>query len=165
MTDETAPVIDYCTIHSSSSVGAAVCVKRNGANPKVSPLRGVSSERMQVRHCTINDCENVGVYITDGAQGFFEECEIARNNLAGVWVKNHANPFFRRCQIHHGRDVGVFTFEYGMGYFEKCNIHTNRISGIEVLLPPPPSSLLLACRGRMPPQPQFNIYDERVSFR
>lgn len=58
------------------------------------------------------DCENVGIYITDGACGHFEECEIARNNLAGVWVKNQANPVFRRCTIHHGRDVGIFTFEY-----------------------------------------------------
>ncbi|VDO32166.1 unnamed protein product [Haemonchus placei] len=116
---KTSPLIDRCHINSTSSVGAAVCVKRTAANPKV-------------RHCTITDCENVGIYITDGAQGQFEDCEIARNSLAGVWVKNQANPFFRRCHIHHGKDVGVFTFEYGMGYFEKCNIHSNRISGIEV---------------------------------
>uniref|UniRef100_A0A7I4YUY6 F-box only protein 11 n=2 Tax=Haemonchus contortus TaxID=6289 RepID=A0A7I4YUY6_HAECO len=119
VTEETSPLIDRCHINSTSSVGAAVCVKRTAANPKV-------------RHCTITDCENVGIYITDGAQGQFEDCEIARNSLAGVWVKNQANPFFRRCHIHHGKDVGVFTFEYGMGYFEKCNIHSNRISGIEV---------------------------------
>ncbi|GMS80229.1 hypothetical protein PENTCL1PPCAC_2404, partial [Pristionchus entomophagus] len=117
--DEASPIIDRCIIHSSSSVGAALCVKKANANPKV-------------RHCQINDCENVGVYITDGATGCFEDCEIARNALAGVWVKNQANPFFRRCHIHSGRDVGIFTFEYGMGFFEKCNIHSNRISGIEV---------------------------------
>ncbi|CAI4231347.1 unnamed protein product [Auanema sp. JU1783] len=119
ITDETAPTIDRCHINSTCSVGAAVCVKRTGANPIV-------------RHCTITDCENVGIYITEGALGRFEDCEIARNNLAGVWVKNHANPMFRRCHIHSGKDVGVFTFEYGQGYFEKCNIHSNRISGIEV---------------------------------
>ncbi|GMT11235.1 hypothetical protein PFISCL1PPCAC_2532 [Pristionchus fissidentatus] len=119
VSDETSPIIDRCIIHSSSNVGAALCVKKSLANPKV-------------RHCAITDCENVGVYITDGATGCFEDCEIARNALAGVWVKNQANPFFRRCHIHNGRDVGIFTFEYGMGFFEKCNIHSNRISGIEV---------------------------------
>ncbi|KAF8385431.1 dre-1 [Pristionchus pacificus] len=119
VSDEASPVIDRCLIQSSSSVGAALCVKKQNANPKV-------------RHCKIADCENVGVYITDGATGCFEDCEIARNALAGVWVKNQANPFFRRCHIHSGRDVGIFTFEYGMGFFEKCNIHSNRISGIEV---------------------------------
>ncbi|VDK25757.1 unnamed protein product, partial [Anisakis simplex] len=85
-----------------------------------------------MKQCSICECDNVGIYITDGALGIYEECEIARNTLAGVWVKNRANPFFKRCHIHHGRDVGVFTFEHGMGYFEKCNIHGNRISGIEV---------------------------------
>uniref|UniRef100_A0A7E4VDI4 F-box domain-containing protein n=1 Tax=Panagrellus redivivus TaxID=6233 RepID=A0A7E4VDI4_PANRE len=117
--DAAMPVIDRCAIHSSSTVGAAVCVKQHMTNPKV-------------KHCMIADCENVGIFITDNASGQYEDCEIARNNLAGVWVKNQANPFFRRCNIHNGRDVGIFTFEYGLGYFEKCNIHGNRISGIEV---------------------------------
>ncbi|KAI1720717.1 right handed beta helix region domain-containing protein [Ditylenchus destructor] len=119
ITDESDAVIDYCIIHSSSFVGAALCVKKALACPRV-------------KHCMVCDCENVGIFICDNAQGRFEDCEIARNNLAGVWVKNHANPNFRRCHIHHGRDVGIFTFENGMGYFEKCNIHGNRISGIEV---------------------------------
>ncbi|KAK0411423.1 hypothetical protein QR680_005646 [Steinernema hermaphroditum] len=119
VTDNATPFIDHVNINSLSSVGAAVTVKKEHANPRM-------------RHCTICDCENVGIYITDHACGTYEDCEIARNNLAGVWVKNHANPVFRRCHIHHGRDVGVFTFESGMGYFEGCDIHGNRISGIEV---------------------------------
>ncbi|PAV63372.1 hypothetical protein WR25_16167, partial [Diploscapter pachys] len=118
ITDATTVTVDRCRINSTSDVGAALCVKK-GAEPKV-------------RHCSVTDCENVGIYITDNASGHFEDCEIARNCLAGVWVKNHANPFFKKCHIHHGKDVGIFTFEYGMGYFEKCNIHSNRISGIEV---------------------------------
>lgn len=36
-------------------VGAAVCVNKAGANPRM-------------KHCTICDCENVGIYITEGAQ-------------------------------------------------------------------------------------------------
>jgi len=117
--DEAKPVIDQCSINSTSMVGAAVCVKKQGTNPRM-------------KHCLIADCDNVGIFITENACGTYEDCEIARNNLAGVWVKNHANPVFRRCHIHHGRDVGIFTFEYGLGYFERCNIHGNRISGIEV---------------------------------
>ncbi|CAD6193207.1 unnamed protein product [Caenorhabditis auriculariae] len=119
VTDEgAAPMIERCDVNSKSSFGAAMCVKKS-AEPKV-------------RYCTVVDCENVGIYITDHAAGHYDNCEIARNNLAGVWVKNHANPSFRKCHIHSGRDVGVFTFEHGQGYFEKCNIHSNRISGIEV---------------------------------
>ena len=67
-------------------VGAALCVKKNLANPRV-------------RHCSVCDCENVGIFISDYAQGIFEDCEIARNNLAGVWVKNNANPTFRKCHM------------------------------------------------------------------
>ncbi|KAL3101334.1 hypothetical protein niasHT_028090 [Heterodera trifolii] len=121
ITDETDVVIDHVIVHSSSFVGAALCVKKQAANPRL-------------RHCIVSDCENVGIFVSDNAHGRFEDCEIARNNLAGVWVKNQASPIFRRCHIHHGRDVGIFTFENGMGYFEKCNIHSNRISGIEVKL-------------------------------
>ncbi|CAI5450223.1 unnamed protein product [Caenorhabditis angaria] len=119
VTDENAePYIERCDISSKVGSGAAVCVKKH-ASPKF-------------KYCTVVDCENVGIYITDHATGHYEHCEIARNTLAGVWVKNNANPYFRKCHIHSGKDVGVFTFEHGQGYFEKCNIHSNRISGIEV---------------------------------
>ncbi|VDP11262.1 unnamed protein product [Soboliphyme baturini] len=118
VTDNCSPVLDHCIIQSTSMVGAALCVRRPNSNPKV-------------RFCTICDCENVGIYITDFAQGTYEDCEISQNSLAGVWVKNNANPYFRRCHIHHGRDVGIFVFENGVGYFEKCSIHGNRISGVE----------------------------------
>ncbi|XP_028969124.1 F-box only protein 11 [Galendromus occidentalis] len=117
--ENSAPIIDHCIIRSSSVVGAAVCVSGTGAEPTV-------------RHCDISDCENVGLYITDHAQGLYEENEISRNALAGVWVKNHANPVMRRNHIHHGRDVGVFTFDNGLGYFEANDIHNNRIAGFEV---------------------------------
>ncbi|VDD96295.1 unnamed protein product [Enterobius vermicularis] len=119
VTDETNPTIERCNFSSCSNGGAAVCVKNEGANPRM-------------KHCSICECGNVGIFITDGALGIYEDCEIAENTLAGIWVKNRANPYFKRCHIHNGKDVGVFTFEHGMGYFEKCNIHGNRISGIEV---------------------------------
>jgi len=53
-----------------------------------------------IRRCDISDCENVGLYITDHAQGLYEDNEISRNALAGIWVKNHANPVMRRNHIH-----------------------------------------------------------------
>lgn len=85
----------------SFSVGAAVCVSGVGANPVI-------------RHCDISDCENVGLYVTDYAQGTYEHNEISRNALAGIWVKNFASPIMRENHIHHGRDVGIFTFDNGM---------------------------------------------------
>uniref|UniRef100_A0A672MXH3 F-box only protein 11 n=1 Tax=Sinocyclocheilus grahami TaxID=75366 RepID=A0A672MXH3_SINGR len=114
-----SPNIDHCVIRSTCTVGSAVCVSGQGAGPTI-------------KHCNISDCENVGLYITDHAQGIYEDNEISNNALAGIWVKNHGNPIIRRNHIHHGRDVGVFTFDHGMGYFESCNIHRNRIAGFEV---------------------------------
>lgn len=67
-----------------------------------------------IKHCDISDCENVGLYVTDYAQGAYQDNEISRNALAGIWVKNFANPIMRRNHIHHGRDVGIFTFENGL---------------------------------------------------
>ncbi|XP_037956845.1 F-box only protein 11-like isoform X1 [Teleopsis dalmanni] len=114
-----SPTVDNCIIRSSSVVGAAVCVGGVNANPVI-------------RNCDISDCENVGLYVTDYAQGTYEHNEISRNALAGIWVKNYASPIMRENHIHHGRDVGIFTFENGMGYFEKNDIHNNRIAGFEV---------------------------------
>ncbi|EGT47054.1 CBN-DRE-1 protein [Caenorhabditis brenneri] len=134
VTDKDAmPYIERCDITSKVGNGAAICVKKNAA-PKVNFIIFDLSKilYLQFKYCTVLDCENVGIYITEHATGHFEHCEIARNTLAGIWVKNHANPYFRKCQIHSGKDVGVFTFEHGQGYFERCNIHSNRISGIEV---------------------------------
>ncbi|XP_046688713.1 F-box only protein 11-like [Homalodisca vitripennis] len=96
-----SPTIDHCIIRSSSVVGAAVCVTGTGASPTI-------------KHCDISDCENVGLYVTDYAQGTYEDNEISRNALAGIWVKNYANPIMRRNHIHHGRDVGIFTFDNGL---------------------------------------------------
>lgn len=114
-----SPTVDNCIVRSSSVVGAAVCVGGLNANPAI-------------RNCDISDCENVGLYVTDYAQGTYEHNEISRNALAGIWVKNFASPIMRENHIHHGRDVGIFTFENGMGYFEKNDIHNNRIAGFEV---------------------------------
>lgn len=96
-----SPTVDNCIIRSSSVVGAAVCVGGVNANPII-------------RNCDISDCENVGLYVTDYAQGTYEHNEISRNALAGIWVKNFASPIMRENHIHHGRDVGIFTFENGM---------------------------------------------------
>jgi len=114
-----SPIIDHCIIHSSSVVGAAACVQGVGAEP-------------HIRYCQISDCENVGLYMTDYAQGTYEENEISGNALAGVWVKNYASPIMRRSHVHHGRDVGIFVFDNGSGYFDGNNIHDNRIAGFEV---------------------------------
>lgn len=76
-------------------------------------MNGVGANPI-IRHCDISDCENVGLYVTDYAQGTYEDNEISRNALAGIWVKNFANPIMRRNHIHHGRDVGIFTFDNGM---------------------------------------------------
>ncbi|ESN92575.1 hypothetical protein HELRODRAFT_95885 [Helobdella robusta] len=119
VTDNSSPIVDHCTVKSFSVVGAAVCVSGSGADP-------------HIKHCNISDCENVGLFITDHAQGTYDYNEICRNALAGVWVKNHANPIMRNNHIHHGRDVGIFTFDNGLGYFEGNEIHDNRIAGFEV---------------------------------
>uniref|UniRef100_A0A8C7ST45 F-box domain-containing protein n=1 Tax=Oncorhynchus mykiss TaxID=8022 RepID=A0A8C7ST45_ONCMY len=113
-----SPSIDHCIIRSTCTVGSAVCVSGQGACPTI-------------KHCNISDCENVGLYITDHAQGIYEDNEISNNALAGIWVKNHGNPIIRRNHIHHGRDVGVFTFDHGM--FIENKIYANNFAGVQTL--------------------------------
>uniref|UniRef100_A0A6A7G3I3 F-box only protein 11-like n=1 Tax=Hirondellea gigas TaxID=1518452 RepID=A0A6A7G3I3_9CRUS len=114
-----SPVVEHCIIRSLSHLGAAVSVSGAGAEPTI-------------RKCEISDCENVGLIVTERAQGRYEDNEISRNALAGIWVKNYANPIMRRNHIHHGKDVGIFCFDGGLGYFDSNDIHNNRIAGFEV---------------------------------
>ncbi|XP_066911547.1 F-box only protein 11-like isoform X1 [Clytia hemisphaerica] len=116
---DSSPIIQNCHITSKSTCVAAVHVHGPGSSPKV------------VR-CKISECNNVGLYIHDGAQGVFEDNEISSNRLAGVWVKTQANPIMKRNEICHGKDAGFFIFDGGMGYYEENNVHSNRIAGIEV---------------------------------
>lgn len=122
--ENSSPTIDNCIIRSSSVVGAAVCVGGVNANPVI-------------RNCDISDCENVGLYVTDYAQGTYEHNEISRNALAGIWVKNFASPIMRENHIHHGRDVGIFTFENGMvnDCIDYINIYYNHyLSLINIII-------------------------------
>eukprot|EP00794_Sanderia_malayensis_P017733 gene17733-19505_t len=117
--NDCTPIIQDCFITSKNSSSSAVFVHGDGAKPKV------------VR-CKIADCENVGIFLTEGAQGTYEENEVCNNRLAGFWVKGNANPVVRRNVIHHGRDAGLFIFDGGLGYFEENNVHSNRIAGFEI---------------------------------
>lgn len=80
---------------------AAVHIHGSGAAPKM-------------YNCKISECSNVGLFISDGAQGVYEENDISANRLAGVWVKAGANPIMRRNEVHHGKDAGFFIFDGGM---------------------------------------------------
>ena len=80
---------------------SAVFVHGDGAKPKIF-------------RCKVSDCENVGLFLTEGAQGTYEENEICNNRLAGFWIKGSANPVVRRNLIHHGRDAGLFIFDGGL---------------------------------------------------
>ncbi|KAE9545735.1 hypothetical protein AGLY_001278, partial [Aphis glycines] len=108
-----SPTINHCIIRSSSGVGVAVCVSGADADPRI-------------HHC------DIGIYVTDHAQGTFEDNEICRNYLVDVRVKNHANPVMRRNHIHCGRDVGISIFDNGLDFFEANDIHNNRIVDFEV---------------------------------
>jgi len=117
--NDSTPIIQHCNITSQSNCSAAVHIHGSGAAPKM-------------YNCKISECSNVGLFISDGAQGVYEENDISANRLAGVWVKAGANPIMRRNEVHHGKDAGFFIFDGGMGYYEDNEVHSNRIAGIEV---------------------------------
>uniref|UniRef100_A0A673MCW2 DNA mismatch repair protein Msh2-like n=1 Tax=Sinocyclocheilus rhinocerous TaxID=307959 RepID=A0A673MCW2_9TELE len=112
-----SPNIDHCVIRSTCTVGSAVCVSGQGAGPTI-------------KHCNISDCENVGLYITDHAQGYFESCNIHRNRIAGFEVKAYANPTVVRCEIHHGQTGGIYVHEKGRGQFLENKIYANNFAGV-----------------------------------
>ena len=83
------------------TAAAAVHVHGTGSSPKL------------VR-CKISECNNVGLFLQEGAQGVYEDNEISANRLAGVWVKTAANPIMRRNEVCNGKDAGFFIFDGGM---------------------------------------------------
>lgn len=87
---------------------AAVHIHGAGSSPKI--LR-----------CKITECENVGLFISEGAQGTYEDNDICANRLAGIWVKSGANPIMKRNEVHHGKDAGFFIFDGGM----VSSVHVN----------------------------------------
>lgn len=76
-------------------------------------VHGTGSSPTLMR-CKISECENVGLFMSEGAQGIFEDNDIFANRLAGIWVKSGANPIMRRNEVHHGKDAGFFIFDGGM---------------------------------------------------
>ena len=95
-----------------SEGAAAIYVHGNETSPKI-------------LQCKITDSNNVGLFVSDGARGVYEDNEICGNRLAGVWVKAGASPIMRRNQVHHGKDAGFFIFDGGMvRKFTGLNIHT-----------------------------------------
>ncbi|XP_065051741.1 F-box only protein 11-like [Rhopilema esculentum] len=117
--NDCSPTIQDCYITSKNTSSSAIFVHGDGGKPKVA-------------RCKVVECENVGIFVTDGAQGTYEDNEIYNNRLAGLWVKGGANPVVRRNSIHHGRDAGLFIFDGGLGYFEENNVYSNRIAGFEI---------------------------------
>ncbi|KAJ7350145.1 F-box only protein 11 [Desmophyllum pertusum] len=131
--DDCSPTIYNCKLTSLANAGATIYVHGRGARPTLS-------------NCLISNSENVGIFITDGAQGTYEDCEITNIKLAGVWVRNHASPIMRRNKVHHGRDVGFFIFDYGLGYYEGNDVYNNRIAGFEIRSHANPT--VVGCKAR-----------------
>ncbi|CAH3153097.1 unnamed protein product, partial [Pocillopora meandrina] len=67
--DECGPTIYNCKLNSLASAGATFYVHGRGARPTLSKF-------------FISDSENVGIFITDDAQGYYEGNDVYNNRIA-----------------------------------------------------------------------------------
>ncbi|ETN77614.1 parallel beta-helix repeat protein [Necator americanus] len=124
VTEEASPVIDRCHINSTSSVGAAVCVKRTAANPKVGTEAAMNSLAI------VATLHQISLFIL--GRGRFMENRIYSNAFAGIWITGSSDPTIRKNEIYAGQQGGVYIFGDGRGLIEQNNIYGNALAGIQI---------------------------------
>ncbi len=77
------------------------------------------------KNCTVSRNQEVGVKITQEAQGAFEDCRIFDNGASNVNIFNAADPLFVNCELFDSRGNGVWVRDGGLGRFQSCNIYAN----------------------------------------
>ncbi len=107
--------LDHCEIDAAAKAGLqargpGVCVVMNGGR--------------------VRNSAGLGVIITEGASGTFEQTVIEHVSSDGVTIASGADPAFRQCTISDVKGVGVTTRDSARGMLQACEI--TRISGVAV---------------------------------
>ena len=67
-----------------------------------------------------------GIYVSEGGEGFIENCDIWGNAVGGVQCQLGGNPHLRQCRISANERYGVLMAEQGEGFFEHARFLTTR---------------------------------------
>jgi SpoVK/Ycf46/Vps4 family AAA+-type ATPase len=78
----------------------------------------------------VRNSAGLGVVITEGASGTFEQVVVEHVGSDGLTISSGADPAFRQCTISDIKGVGVTTCDNARGVIQGCEI--TRVSGVAV---------------------------------
>ncbi|MGP3988320.1 right-handed parallel beta-helix repeat-containing protein [Streptomyces sp. 3N207] len=91
LVEDAAPELAGLRVMTRSASGIEV---RGGARPTV-------------RRCTVDNPAGIGLSITGGASGVYEECEVVAAGQSGVLVRDGARPRLAHCRVHLASGAGI----------------------------------------------------------
>lgn len=77
------------------------------------------------KNCTVSGNQELGVKVSQEAQGCFENCRIFDNGSSNVNIFDAADPLFVNCELFDARGNGVWVCDGGLGRFQACKIYAN----------------------------------------
>lgn len=90
--------------------------------------------RPTVRRCTVDNPAGLGISVTGGAGGVYEECEVVSAGQSGISVRDGAHPRLERCRVHHATGAGLSL--HGEGSAAEavgCEVYEIKGSGVQVV--------------------------------
>ncbi|MBO8191741.1 right-handed parallel beta-helix repeat-containing protein [Streptomyces oryzae] len=115
VTVRSAALVQDLQIEGQDSAVPAVLVE--DAAPELAGLRVMTRSasgievragaRPTVRRCTVDNPAGIGLSITGGASGVYEECEVVAAGQSGVLVRDGARPRLAHCRVHLASGAGI----------------------------------------------------------
>ena len=90
--------------------------------------------RPTVRRCTVDNPAGIGISVTGGAGGVYEECEVVSAGQSGISVRDGAHPRLERCRVHHATGAGLALHgEDSAAEAVGCEVYEIKGTGVQVV--------------------------------
>lgn len=117
LVEDAAPELAGLRVMTRSAAGIEV---RGGARPTV-------------RRCTVDNPAGLGISVSGGAGGIYEECEVVAAGQSGIAVRDGARPRLAHCRVHHASGAGIsLQGEGSTAEAVGCEVYEIKGSGLRV---------------------------------
>lgn len=141
LTVRSSALVQELQIEGQDSAVPAVLVE--DAAPELAGLRVMTrsaagievrgSARPTVRRCTVDNPAGLGISVSGGASGLYEECEVVAAGQSGISVRDGARPRLANCRVHHASGAGIsLQGEGSTAEAVGCEVYEIKGSGVRV---------------------------------